>query len=454
MKQLIALSGLVLLSGCFLSDDLRLPPIKDATDYTVKVDQEIPIVGQDTLSLWWERFNDPTLDALIEKALLESPDRLMAEAAIAEARGLRRTSLSFLFPQVGASGNIGREDTGASTPSYPDSFYDAGFDASFEIDVFGRNRNNYSASDAQLAAAEEQYHDVSLTLIGEVARSYVDFRAAQNQLRIARKNLKSQEKTLGLIEDLFRLGSAPKLDVERTLNLVNTTRASIPEFKRQEDNARLRLSVLTGVFPQDLIQLLLIDSEIPGSDVSPVLMAPAQVVSARPDVRAAIANLKAGSALRDAAFAELFPTFTLSGFYGVADNALVSTVEPWNIALGAAVRLLDFGRIEGRIDAAEAREMQAYQIYRKTILEAVTEVETALSDYAHISNRYVSLERAYKSANSALELSQTLYKEGEISFLDVLDAQRTANNAEASKVSAKAAQAQALIRLYKSLGVY
>jgi len=454
MKQLIALSGLVFLSGCFLSDDPRLTPIKDATGYTVKVDQEIPIVEGKSLKKWWTRFNDPTLNSLIERALFESPDRLIAEAKIAEARGLRRASSSFLFPQVGVSGNTGREDTGSSAATYPDSFYDAGFDASFELDVFGRNRNNYSASDAQLATAEEQYHDVSLTLIGEVARSYVDYRAAQNQVRIARKNLKSQEKTLGLIEDLFRLGSAPKLDVERTLNLVNTTRASIPEFKRQKDNARLRLSVLTGVMPQNLIEFLLIDSEIPGSDVSPVLMAPAQVVSARPDVRAAVANLKAGSALRDAAFAELFPTFTLSGFYGVADNALVSTVEPWNIVLGAAVRLLDFGRIEGRIDAAKAREIQAYQIYRRTVLEAVTEVETALSDYAHISSRYISLERAYESANSALTLSQTLYKEGEISFLDVLDAQRTANNAEASKISAKATQAQALIRLYKSLGIY
>ena len=454
MKKLTALSGMLLLSGCVTSDAPSLSQLNPPTNWTVHTDDTIEHVDASSLKDWWLRFNDPTLNVLIDETLVSSPDRLIAEAKIAEARGLRKTSRSALFPQIGFSGSKGREDTGSNAVSYPDDFYEAGFDASFEIDVFGKNRNNASAADSQLQAVEDQYNDVSLTLIGEVARNYIDYRAAQNQLRIAQKNLKAQEETLKLVEDMFRLGSAPKLDVERTLNLVNTTRASIPEYQRQTDNARLRLVVLTGKMPHELTETLQLDAEIPTSDALPVLMTPAQVLSARPDIRAAEANLNASTSTRKATSAEIFPTFSLSGFYGFADNALASTVQPWNFAIGTAVSLLNFGRIEGRIDAAEAREVQAYQGYRKTVLGAVSEVETALTDYSHIRNQYVSLNKAYQSASKALELSQKLYKEGEISFLDVLDAQRTVNNAEAATITAKASQAQSLIRLYKSLGVY
>lgn len=452
MKKYILLPSCVILSAC-VSDGLDVSKPTEPLNWTAKNSEIAQSVNLIYLQGWWKQFKDPTLNTLVDQALENSPDRLIAEAKIAEARGLRRSSRSSLFPQIGVSGSNGRADTGASGTS-SDSFYDAQFDASFEIDVFGKNRKEFSASDSNLEAAQARYHDVSLTLIAETVRTYIDFRAAQNQTRIATKNLNSQENTLDLISDLNRLGEAPKLDVERTKNLVNTTRASLPEFKRQTENARLRLSVLTGGLPENILPILIDHAEIPGGNVDPVLMAPAQVLALRPDIQAAAADLAANTSLAEAATAEIFPSFTLSGFYGIADNALASSVTPWNIALGAAVSLLDFGRIEGRIDAARAREKQAFEQYRKAVLSAVTEVETAFSDYAHINEQHVSLHKAYLSADKALELSQTLYKEGEISFLDVLDAQRSANKAEAAMVSATAAQAESLTRLFKSLGVY
>ena len=454
MQKITLFSGLFLLSAC-VAQAPYLPPLQlEPKNWSQEQSKDVETVDTNALTAWWMKFNDPVLDELVKRALKGSPDRLIAKAKIEEARGLRRSARSSLFPQISASGSTGREDTGSNAVPYPDSFYEAGFDASFEVDLFGRNRNNARASDLQLRASEAQYHDVSLTLVAEVVRSYIDFRAAQNQHRIAQKNLISQEKTLELIKDLHELGATPRLDVERAMNLVNTTRASLPEFERLSDNARLRLSVLSGDLPAILKPLLMGEAEIPGTEIAPVLMAPAEVLSVRPDVIAALANLEANTSLRKSATAELFPTFTLGGFYGIADNALVSSVQPWNIALGMAVSLLDFGRIEGRIDAAKAREVQAYHQYRKTILEAVTEVETALSDYANINQKRLSLKRAYENADKSLELSQTLYKEGEILFLDVLDAQRTVNNAESALISAKAQQAESLTRLYKSLGVY
>ncbi len=452
-RVLLFTASCLVLSGCFRGG-LDVTEPDRPKFWTAKDSGSLQMVEAKNLENWWKRFNDPVLNQIVDLTLAQSPDRLTAEARVLEARGLRKSAMSSLFPQIGARGNSGRQESGVDGPGSVDNFYEAGFDASFEIDIFGRKRKTYGAANARLDAAEASYRDVTLTLIAETVRTYIDYRAAQNQYRIALKNLNSQEQTFKLIEDLNRMGSAPRLDVERAQNLVNTTRASLPEFQRQSENAKLRLSVLTGGLPESLVPVLQPDAEIPGADALPVLMAPAKVLSLRPDIRVADKNLLEATKLAEAATADFFPTFNLAGFYGIADGGLVTNANVWNVALGAAVALLDFGKIEGRIDAARAREIQAFQQYRKTVLTAVTEVETALNDYAYINERRISLEKALNNAQNAVSLSQTLYKEGEISFLDVLDAQRNANDAESAVVSARAAQAESLTRLYKSLGVY
>ena len=164
--------------------------------------------------------------------------------------------------------------------------------------------------------------------------------------------------------------------------------------------------------------------------------------------------MEAQTSLTEAEVANLFPSITLGAFFGVADNVLIDPTKIWSTAISAAVTLLDFGRIRGGIDAAEARETQAYEVWHKTVLQAVTDVETALTNYAHISERLVTLQAAMANAEKSLDLSQQLYREGEVSFLDVLDAQRTLNNANSTVVGAEEEQAQSLIALYKSLGVY
>ncbi|MCB1720748.1 MAG: efflux transporter outer membrane subunit [Alphaproteobacteria bacterium] len=439
------------LSGC-IAGSLNLPDFKGPGSWVSASGQEQRIAGANAVSLqnWWHRFNDPLLSVLIDKALEDSPDRKIAEARILEARGLRKATRASLFPQIGASATKGREDT---VQSDADDYYDARFDASYELDIFGKNRKRFAASNATLENLEAKYQDVTLSLIAEVARTYTEMCAAEKQVRIAQDNLKTQEQTLSLVGQLYAAGESPQLDVERTKNLVNTTRASIPEFQRQSENARLRLSVLTGALPNDLAGIEFESKKIPGSDVVPVLMAPAKVLALRPDIRAAAANLRAKTNLSAATLTAIFPSFTLSGFYGVAENAFASSTGIWNVAVGAAVTVLSFGRLEGEIDAARAREMEAYESYRKVVLEAVVEVETALSDYAHINEQAFSLFKAYENAQEAFFLSQQLFKEGEISFLDVLHAQRTVNDAQSALTNAQAAKALALIRLYKSLGV-
>lgn len=443
--------SLVTLSACITLDDMNFLEPQAPEAWTAYESAMLEMAEIETLRQWWTRFDDPILNELVDLTLAQSPDRNIAMARIAEARGLRRTTRSSLFPQIGGSGSIGEQDTG----QIDGDFYDAGFDASFEVDVFGVNRNTSSATDARVQALEAEYNDVSLTLVAEIARTYIEMREGQKQVIIANNNLEIQAKTLDLITQQREVGEAPQLDVERAETLVNTTRASISDFQRLADNARLRMTVLTGELPQSLSQILETQTgPISLNNIQPVLMAPSRILAARPDIRAASLTLIENTNLRESAVASLFPTFSLSAFYGVTDNALINSTDIWSLALGTAVSLIDFGRIEGRIDAAKARERIAFETYRKTILEATIEVETALNDYARINDQYVSLSRANQNAKNAFALSEQLYREGEISFIDLLDAQRTLNDSESSLVSAEAAKTQSAIRIYKSLGVY
>ncbi len=449
MKPFAITSFLLVLTACTASKPLSEP--QKPEQWVSPVHSNITFTDTENLKQWWTHFEDPTLDKLIEKMLANSPDRNIAEARIAEARGIRRSTRSFLFPQLGASADINRQDFGFVGPG---NFSDKRFDASFEIDIFGKNRNNLRAEDSRILALQNEYYDTTVSLIAEISRTYIDYLGSAKQALIAQKNLKSQQQTLDLIRTQKDLGEATSLDAERAENLVNTTKASIPEFKRLTNNARLQLSVLTGESPKDLLPLLSIPKDIPYLTVKPLLLTPSQVLTIRPDIQAASANLLANTTLTKSATAELWPSFTLSGFFGETEGAFTSPTTVWNIALGTAVNLIDFGRIEGRIDAAKAREKIAYEQYKRTIIEAITEVETALNDYTYIDTQRASLENAYNNANKALELSQNLYREGEISFLDILDAQRTVNEADSALVTSEVAQAESIISLYKSLGIY
>jgi NodT family efflux transporter outer membrane factor (OMF) lipoprotein len=436
------------LSSCLGSGEEYKPTLTGPAGWNT---QKISVaeVQAESLKGWWKNFHDPALSQLVDMALEGSPDRKMAEARVLEARGLKKTAGSSLFPEIGASADIGQRDSGSGSNNY----YDAGFDASYEVDIFGANRNTNSAAEENIFSLEAQYENATLTLIGDVVRTYVEMRGYQKQSDIAKNNLVIQEKTLELSKQLFEAGETSRLDVERSENLANTTRASIPEFERLAENSALALSVLVGKLPEEIKPVFAEPADIPGSDVAPVLMAPANVLAQRPDIRAAVHTLAQRSDLTDAAAADIFPTFTVEGMFGVTKTALISTTNVWGVAAGAAVSLLNFGRVQGQIDAAKAREMEAYEAYRKMVFTAVTDVEGALNDYAKLNERRASLHKAYDNAQKALELSQALYKEGEISFLDVLDAQRSANESQSSMVSAESQQASALIRLYKSLGV-
>ena len=283
---LLALSA-IFLNGC-VTDMQDFPLLKAPGFWKEGNAEKANITDQEGLKSWWENFEDPVMNELVQRTLEGSPDRKIAKARIMEARGLSRTARSFQFPQLGFSGNGNRQDFGFAGPG---DFFETGFDASYEIDVFGRVRNSIDASSAAVRTFEAEYKDVTLTLIADVTRSYVQYRAAQKQALIAQKNLDIQIETLDLVKEQYKYGEAPKLDVERAENLVNTTKASIPDFLRLADNFRLQLSVLTGDLPEDIAPILQEPSDIPQTQVELVLLKPSDVLTQRPDIQASIANL-------------------------------------------------------------------------------------------------------------------------------------------------------------------
>lgn len=403
----------------------------------------------DQLAGWWKRFDDPVMNRLVDMALKDNPDLAIAAARIEEARGILRSTRGTLFPSLTGTANGGRQETIAGAP---DRFFQAGFDAAYEVDLFGKNRNATTASELDVEALQASERAARISLVAEVARTLALYRAANKNLSLARKNANIQRGTMDLVTRQFEVGEAPRLDVERARSQFQSTRASIPEFERQSMNAAIALTGLTGAMPQDVQAILQQGTRIPAADASPVLIQPATILNNRPDVRAAQLALAAAQARTRVAMAEAFPSLTLSGFFGVAETGLINATDIWTLAAGSALSLIDFGRIEGQIDAAEAREIQAYQNWRRTVLTTVQEVETALNDHATLSRRHQDLIRAYDAAAEAFFMAQDLFKAGEVSFLDVLQAQGDLNAADMALVGAELAKAESIIRLYKALG--
>lgn len=449
MKSIILLGGIaVLLTGCVTRSPADNGYIDVPSDWATKRADAAKV--QD-LQDWWMHFDDPTLDRLVERGLENSPQKNIAEARILEARGLQKYGRSALFPSIDASADKGR---GKGLFGGATDFYDVGFDAAFELDLFGKNRSAAAAGDALVDVAEAEYYDVSLSLVADISRAYIDYRAGQWQAQIAQDNVNLQAQALGIAKKLYEFGEITQVDLLKAEVQVETTRATVSTYEQQAENARLRLTVLTGDLPAKVVRGMEQVTLVPLPDVRPALRAPSEVLARRPDVRAAKANLQRQTKLADAAFADLFPTLSLNGFFGISDGVLVSSQAIWEIAANAAVSLIDFGKVEGQIDAAKAVEKQAFEAYRLATLKAIAEVETALGDYGHIGKQQIALQEAYRNADKAFQLSKMLYGEGEIPFVDLLEAQQQKNAAEAGMVNARAAKAESLIRIYKSLGVY
>lgn len=435
-----------------------VPTLPDHWQASKDANTELAAIDKDALKNWWQSFDDPTLNQLMAQALAGNFDLKIALTRIDQARAERRGTRAELFPTVNVKAGAQRQENPLPglAPGIRYNMFELGFDALWEIDLFGRQQRRLEAASADLEAANEVYSQSLVTLTAELARSYVDYRSLQNQLRITRSNLESQQHTLALTQKLFKEGVVARHEVVRSRAQTETTMSQIPALEARMIGTQRQLEVLVGRHPGSLAVDLNLLGAVPQAPGKRILTSPAATIRNRPDIHIAERHLAAATAMQGAAIAELFPKISLSAFLGLRNTDVESLFKSAAFSYGTAANLLqpllNFGRIRAGIDLADARQKEAYLAYEKAILEALQETETAMTKYLNEEVRRQMLSRSAEDLRESVRLSQLRYQEGVISFLDVLDSQRNLYVAEIELARSEAEASTNLIAVYKALG--
>jgi outer membrane protein, multidrug efflux system len=411
---------------------------------------------------FWTLFQEPELDALIDQALEENKDLAIARANLRASRAARRLTGFDAYPTVTAStGAAHRLASKHAEPGVPrdvreDDDVDAGFDASWELDFFGRVRRDIEAARADERAAVERVRDAQVSVTAEVARNYFVLRGLQDQLAVADRNADNQRETLSITQARLDAGRGTELDTSRALAQLETTRASIPSIEASIATTIHRLSVLTGRPPNDLTNELAPVRIMPALPPVTDIGTPEALLRRRPDVRAAERDLAAATARIGVATADLFPRVTFFGTggyeassYGDLDNA---GADFYSFGPRITWAAFDLGRVRARIEASEGRADAALATYEAAVLNALEDTENALVTYGRAQVRRDRLAAANAASQRAASLARQRYEGGLSDFLNVLEAERDALAAEDSLSRSRTDAATALVAIYKALG--
>ncbi|HEV7733675.1 MAG TPA: efflux transporter outer membrane subunit [Candidatus Binatia bacterium] len=476
MRSRVVLVGVVL-AGCAVGPDYRTPEMA-VPDRWGEPTAAAPEHATD-LATWWRAFGDPMLDELVDAALAQNLTLAESIARIREARARRVIATSGLFPHLGTSAEyqytrpfsensqfgtfLGASgDAAAAASLFTTDLYQASFDASWELDVFGGIRRGIEAADADVAAAEDAARATQVTLLAEVARTYVAVRSLQRRLAITAENLESQRTSVELTQSRFDSGLASELDVRQARSLLATTEAEVPDLERQREQAVHALSVLLAREPNALRDRLAPNEPIPGAAGPDALAVripmglPSDLLRRRPDVRRAERQVAAATARIGVATAELFPKISLTGFAGLqsisASDFFTSGSRYFGAGPTISWRVFEGGRLHAAVEAQEAATQQMLYRYEQTVLTSLRDVEDALVAYAKERRRRDALADAVGQNQRSVVLSRDLYVHGLGTYLAVLDAQRAEYATEDSLVQSDQAVVEALISTYKALG--
>jgi NodT family efflux transporter outer membrane factor (OMF) lipoprotein len=411
----------------------------------------------EAMAHWWSTLDDPTLTRLVERAIESNLDLRQARARVREARARRGIGKAALFPTVdaGASARTSRssKETGSGEER---ELYTAGFDAAWELDIFGGKRRAVEAADAQLQASEEDLRDVLVSLTAEVALNYVGIRSFQARLSVEEANLEAQTETYNITRWRYQAGLTTQLDVEQARYNLEQTRASIPILQTGLQQAKNRLAVLLGQPPGSLENALGARKPIPVTPLEVAVGVPADALRRRPDVRRAERQLAAQTAEVGVATADLYPRFSLSGSIGVEalspDNLFSADSRTHSGSAFFTWPVFDAGAIRRNIEVQSSLQEQALLQYEATVLTALEEVENAIVAYAKEQHRRASLAEGTQAAQNAVDLAQTQYASGLIDFNNVLIAQRSLLSIEEQLAISEGQVTADLISLYKALG--
>lgn len=411
---------------------------------------------------WWQAFKDPQIDRLIEQALLGNLDLREATLRLREARLLRTNTELNLLPTITSSGSYTKRQRsvaqfGGPTPfTRQTEFFNIGFDATWELDLFGRIRRSVEANNAEIEIAEATRRDILVSLNAELVRNYIDLRGTQNRLAVARKNADNQKESLAMTLTRLEIGRGTKLDSSRASEQLNTTLATIPLLETEIRRAMHRIAVLMGRSPEVLISQLAMVKPLPQIPKWVSIGKPEDLLRRRPDIRAAEQGLASATAAAGVAVADLFPRVMFTGNIALESRSLLGLGAAGSdtYSFGPSIRwaAFDIIRVRQRIKAADAATEAQLANYQNTVLKALEETENALVNYGQQQVRLAFLRNASVDSQEAAKLAHLRYEEGVADFLAVLDAERRLLESQDQLAETETKVAEALIAVYKALG--
>lgn len=479
----------LIFAGCsvgrdFIPEPAAVPASFDAVNSGGEARSSIP--GHDSPQEfgWWETFQDRTLSSLIIRASDSNMDLAVAGARIREARANLLSATGSLLPSIATSAlyrhnrnagtvvggtvtsttngnNSGANGTGTATSSSSRSggstdLFQAGFDATWELDIFGGLRREREAAEATLEARQNDARDVFRTLSAEIAGNYFTLRGAQERLELAEKTLASQNHVVDIVRERYQVGFVSKLDLVNAEAQAASTASQIPPIRAQIQKLIYGLSVLLGRAPSELETELAPHGPLPALPNTVPIGLPSELARRRPDIRSAEAQLHAATAASGAAVADLFPKFSLTGTFG-SKGERASDVSDlgnrfWSFGGGLNWPLFDGGRIAANIEVRSAQEEAALWQYRRSVLNALKDVENALTDFGFEQSHFIALQETVRLNRTSLKLAEQQYKDGTTDYLNVLTAERSLYSSEDALVQSKQNIATALVALFKALG--
>jgi multidrug efflux system outer membrane protein len=471
MRRLVAVLLVGGLAGCMVGPDYRRPEVpvpgafgEIAAIPSPRADGKPPETSRPVAGgipeAWWEAFGDPLLASLITRTVASNLDLAQAEARVRQARAQRKIVASSLYPQIGASGGYAREHTSGNSPGFAEgrtlNLFQTGFDANWEIDVFGGIRRSVESAEATIQATVADRDAILISLMGEVGLEYVTYRSLQQRIRLANDNLRSQEETLALTQRLYDAGLAAELDVQRAAAQVSTTAATIPVLVQQREQSMHALAILVGQLPMTLQAELEPVGPIPEPPLTVGVGLPSDLLLRRPDVARSERQLAAATANIGVATRDLFPRFFLVGAAGLQSIA-ASDLFTWQsraASIGPQITwpVFEGGRIRANIELQNAAQEEAFAAYQQTVLRAFQDVEDSLVAFSGAQAQRAQLEDAVRANQRATDLARRLYAQGLTDFLDVLVAEQALFTSQDALAQSRRDVALGLVSLYKALG--
>ncbi len=476
-KPVVATLLMLICTGCMVGPDFHAPKREltqswaTSTTRPASTQESVTRAEQSDIAQWWHNFNDPVLSSLVDRAIEHNLDLKIAESRIRQARAARGVANAALWPSADVGASYSRSGTASNSTTFIDPVtgtatnrtaggsrdqYRAGFDASWEIDIFGGNRRGVEAAEAGIRAAIEDRRDALVILTSEVALNYLQLRGYQRELAIARSNLDAQQRTAGLTRRRQQGGFVSGLDVANAEAQVAATSSQIPVTEQSLRQTLYNIALLLGLEPGALVEELSDPTAIPPTPAQVPVGLPSDLLRRRPDIRRAEQQLHAATARVGVATADLFPRFSLTGSLETTGQDFQSlwnwSNRFWSVGPSVSWPIFSAGRIRANIAVQNEAQEQAAIGYEQAVLTALRDVEVALVAYAEEQQHRAALVDAVNANRRAVALATQLYTQGQTGFLDVLNAQRSLFASEDALVRSDTVVATNLVALYKSLG--